>query len=87
MRYAAGANQHRSVAALIEVRRELRDAQVIGSEGDDDVGRNRLMPQLMVLPDDACRAQGFFGHVFPLCGLHSLEGKNVAYDRHDRPSG
>src|SRR5262249_18031046 len=67
VRYAAGAYQGRSVAAMIEVRRELGDAQVIGSQRHDDVARNRVMPKLVVFPDDARRTEGFFGHVSPFC--------------------
>jgi len=67
VRYASRADQGRSIAAMIEIRRELRHAQVIGSERHDDVGWNGMMPQLVVFPDDARRTEGFFGHALPFC--------------------
>src|SRR5262245_50713026 len=62
MRYTTGEYQRRSVSTLIEVRGKLRYAQIIGPKRDDDVGWNRMMPQLVVLPDDSRRAKSLFSH-------------------------
>jgi hypothetical protein len=56
MREAAGANQSLSVAAEIQLRGELRDAQVVGAQRDDDIAGDRVAMEMVVIPDDARQA-------------------------------
>ena len=56
---SAGEDEERGESAVVEAGGEDGDAEIVGAEGDDGVGRAGLLAQvLVVVPDDTGQVEG-----------------------------
>ena len=53
---------HPAGALQVKVSRKFCDAQVVGSESNDHVRGNRVLMQIVIVPDDARKRECFLSH-------------------------